>query len=72
MGNYSDFLMARPGFVEGVARLFDFAGTLNTYNSSPTGEAADRRAIGADWRAIGQDIERAVPGGSGTDRGGGR
>lgn len=62
MGDYSDFLVARPGFAEGAARLFDFAGALNTYNTTLTAEGADRRAISADWRAIGEDIEQAIPG----------
>jgi len=59
MGSYSDFLFARPSFIEGGGRLFDFAGTLDSYNDTSTGEGADRRALGADWRAVGHDIELA-------------
>jgi putative NADH-flavin reductase len=43
----------------GVARLFDFGGTLNSYNISATGELADARAFDQDWKAIGDDM-RAV------------
>jgi hypothetical protein len=55
----SFFLFARPSFIGGVARIFDFAGTLNTYNISATGELADARAFQEGWKAIGDDM-RAV------------
>lgn len=55
----SFFLFARPSFISGAARLFDFAGTLNAYNISATGELADVRAFQEDWKAIGDDM-RAV------------
>lgn len=60
MESYSDFLYAKPSFLEGVARIFDFGGTLNGYNDSPTGEEADAAAIRSDWEAIGQDMRNAV------------
>ncbi|MHB8091863.1 MAG: hypothetical protein ACYDH8_09760 [Syntrophales bacterium] len=50
------FLFARPSFIGGVARLFDFGGTLNSYNISATGELADARAFDQDWKAIGDDM----------------
>jgi len=53
------FLFARPSFIGGMARLFDFGGTLNSYNISATGELADSRAFDQDWKAIGDDM-RAV------------
>lgn len=40
----------------GVARLFDFSGTLNVYNTSASGEVADLRAFNEDWKAIGDDM----------------
>ena len=55
----SDLLFARPSFIEGVARILDFSGTLNEYNSCDTGEEADARAILSDWQAVGSDIEDA-------------
>jgi len=54
--NRTYFLFARPSVIGGVARLFDFAGTLNTYNISATGDLADIRAFKQDWKAIGDDM----------------
>lgn len=56
----SDYLFARPSFVEGVARMIDLSSSLNTYNSSRSGEEADARAISLDWRAIGHDVRVAL------------
>ena len=58
--NHSFFLFARPSFLGGAARLFDFAGTLNVYNISINGEAADARAFYEDWKAIGDDMRIAL------------
>lgn len=60
MESYSDFLYARPSFLEGVARIFDFGGALNEYNVSSTGHEADTAAIRSDWEAIGQDMRAAI------------
>ena len=56
----SFFLFARPSFIGGAARLFDFAGTLNTCNMSATGELADASALQEDWKAIGNDMRAAL------------
>ena len=53
-------MFARPSFIGGAARLFDFAGTLNAYNMSATGELADIRAFQEDWKAIGDDMRAAL------------
>lgn len=58
--NRSFFLFARPSFIGGAARLFDFAGTLNIYNLSATGELADVRAFEEDWKAIGDDMRTVL------------
>jgi len=58
--NRSFFLFARPSFIGGAARLFDFAGTLNIYNLSATGELADVRAFKEDWKAIGDDMRTVL------------
>ncbi len=55
----TDFLFARPSFLEGFARVVDLGGTLNTYNTSPSAAEADAAAIWADVRAVAGDI-RAV------------
>lgn len=53
----SDYLFARPSFVEGVARIVDLPNSLNEYNRSGD---PDSRAIGRDWKAIGRDVQTAL------------
>ena len=55
---YRRFNYARPSFIEGMARIFDFAGALDYYpglsarrKSSPE---ADAEAIRAAWETVGQ------------------
>ena len=60
MGDYTDLLYARPSFLEGVARVMDLAGALNTYNIAPTPEQADAWALWSDWAAVGQDFRMAA------------
>ncbi len=50
------FLSARPSLLEGIARLFDFGGTLNEYNKSLTPTQADSMALCADIEALRQDV----------------
>ena len=57
---HSDFLYARPSFMEGLARIMDFGNTLNEYNTSPADEEADFTAICVDWYRIGQDLHDAI------------
>lgn len=56
----SDYLFARPSFIEGGARLVDVSGSLNTYNYSHNGAEADARAICQDWTAIGHDVHAVL------------
>jgi hypothetical protein len=56
----SDFLVARPSAVSGVARFFDFAGAFDTYNESRTPDEADANAMYADWTVVGDAIRSAV------------
>jgi len=60
MGYSSDFLFARPSFVEGMARVLDFGNTLNEYNSSRSTSEADSRALRADWECVGNAIREAM------------
>jgi hypothetical protein len=53
-------LFARPSFLEGVARLVDFTGLLNTYNTSDSPQEADYRAMLADWEAVGIDVRESL------------
>ena len=57
---YTDYLFARPSFLEGVGRLFDVAGALNEYNIVPPREVANARALLADWMAVAADFRSAV------------
>ena len=51
----SFYLFARPSFLEGIARIFDFSGTLNEYNQTPTNQIADELALLSDEEAIRED-----------------
>ena len=48
---YSDFLYARPSFLEGMARVMDIGGALNEYNNFLSDEDADFVALWMDWSA---------------------
>lgn len=56
----TDFLYARPSFLEGLGRVFDLANILQKYNTSSTPEKADERAISADWCAVGEDMRKVM------------
>ena len=56
----SDYLFARPSFVEGIGRMVDVSNSLNTYNYSRNGAEADARAIYQDWKALGHDVRVAL------------
>jgi hypothetical protein len=57
---YTDVLYARPSLLTGVARLFDFWGLFDAYNTSRDTRAADAKALAADWRAVGADLQAAI------------
>jgi hypothetical protein len=56
----SDFLIARPSAVSGVARFFDFAGAFDAYNESRSIDEADAHAMYADWAVVGDSILSAL------------
>jgi hypothetical protein len=60
MNAYSDFLFARPSFIEGVSRALDIGGTLQAYNESTSPEKADAIALASDWCAIAEDFKVAI------------
>jgi hypothetical protein len=60
MNSRSYFLFAKPSFLGGMSRLFDFGGTLNNYNISASGNLADLRAFQEDWKAIGDDMRNTL------------
>jgi hypothetical protein len=59
MGN-TDFLFARPSFIEGMARTIDLSGTLQEYNKSATENEADGWAVYQDFKAVGGDLLSAM------------
>ena len=56
----TDFLFSEPGFVEGMAHVFDVGGTFTSYNVSKSDKEADYKALKSDWGIVGQDIQKAV------------
>ena len=60
MTELSMVLFARPSFIEGVARVIDFGGTLNEYNTSLDGKQADGLAIFADISVLRADLALAT------------
>jgi hypothetical protein len=56
----SDFLIARPSALSGVARFFDFAAAFDAYNGSHTPDEADVNALHADWSVVGESIRSAA------------
>ncbi len=60
INNTSFYLFARPSLLEGVARIVDLGGTLQTYNESVSESEADYKAIQNDWIATGLDIRDAI------------
>jgi hypothetical protein len=55
----TDFLFARPSFLEGLARILDIGGTMQKYNESQTPEEADAKAMYNDFKTVGDDISFA-------------
>jgi hypothetical protein len=58
MGN-TDYLFSMPSYLSGIASVFDIGATLTERNYSISPEVADRIAIENDFKAIGNDIEKA-------------
>ena len=55
----SDFLVATPSLITGAARLLDFYGLFDRYNSSLSESEADYRALLSDWCVVGQELQSA-------------
>jgi hypothetical protein len=58
----TDFLVARPSFLSGIARALDIGATLPSYNISRTPCEADIKALKSDWQNVGQDLSRSIEG----------
>jgi len=55
----TDYLYARPSFLEGMGRTIDLFGVLNRYNTSQNSAEADRIALTNDWLAVYKDLRKA-------------
>ena len=60
MYRLTTYLYATSSFLEGVARLVDFTGSLNIYNCADSPEQADFKAISSDWMVVGGDLRKAI------------
>lgn len=49
-----------PSLVSGVASIVDFSNLTEKYNISKTEQEADYKALLADWKAIGIDMQNAI------------
>jgi hypothetical protein len=57
---FKGFKGSLSSFLAGVARLFDFWGLLDSYETTSSAGMTDAKALYADWRAIGSDIDFAI------------
>ncbi|MCX6790964.1 MAG: hypothetical protein NTV62_02090 [Candidatus Gribaldobacteria bacterium] len=54
------YLFTRPSFSEGMARVLDIGGTIQTYNESTPSNKADTEALSRDWKMVGKDIKDSI------------
>ena len=47
-------------FLDGMAMIFDFGGTLHPQDYKDTGWEDDAAAIASDWVAVGDDLRSAI------------
>jgi hypothetical protein len=60
--NMSDYLFARPSFVDGIGRTIDLFGVLNEYNYSSNDAEADRTALANDVAVLRSDLMESYQG----------
>lgn len=56
----SEYLFPDSSFAEGAGSVLDLLGILAEYNASDDEATADRRALEADWRAVGDYLWLAL------------
>jgi hypothetical protein len=56
----SSILYASFSVWEGLGRVLDYGDTMTDFNYSLTEQQADRIAIRADWRAVGNDVAYVI------------
>lgn len=60
MDAYATFLFPTPSALRGAATVIDLGGTMLDFNKSSSGQAADERALRADFTAVAEDLHAAV------------
>lgn len=53
-------LFSMPSTVSGIARVFDFYGSFDRYNSDASERIADFDALRADWAMVGNDLAASM------------
>ncbi|MEJ7685102.1 MAG: hypothetical protein WKG06_46105 [Segetibacter sp.] len=56
----TDHLFPRTNSIIGAGSVFNIAGNYFSFNTSPSAEEADAKAIESDWGTIGMDIQNIV------------
>ena len=56
----TDFLTPESSFLVGMGTCLNIQGNYFTYNTSESSLEADERAIGTDWKIIGNDLRNAI------------
>ena len=56
----TDFLFAQPSSLYGWSRLLSLFTRFSEYNTSPTREEADARALYCDWVMVASDLRGAM------------
>ncbi|MDE0267987.1 MAG: hypothetical protein OXI96_02980 [Acidimicrobiaceae bacterium] len=56
----TSYLYARPSALHGIARVFDFFGLYDSYNTLPSSREADISAIFQDWLAVEEDARHVL------------
>jgi hypothetical protein len=56
----TDFLFGNNNFLIGMGSAFSLFGDYFSYNTSKSGQEADKKAMENDWGVVGQDIQEAI------------
>lgn len=54
------YMVERPSFWEGMARVLDFGTTLRVHYDVGSAAEADAQALLSDWLAVGNDLRSAI------------
>ncbi len=56
----ASLLFPMPSFAAGMARTFDFMGTIDDHRSTMSDDRVDALARRSDWKAVGDDLKAAL------------